>query len=156
MASFNKVILIGNMTADPELKQTAGGVSVCSFSIAVNRRFAKADQGQQNVDFINIVTWRQQAEFVSRYFKKGNPILICGQLQTRSWNDNQGQKRYTTEVVAEEVSFVASAAQTASQGMSAPSPAGNGYTPDAYGAPAFNSAPSANFEEIPNDGDLPF
>ena len=156
MASFNKVILIGNMTADPELKQTAGGVSVCSFSIAVNRRFAKADQAQQNVDFINIVTWRQQAEFVSRYFKKGNPILICGQLQTRSWNDNQGQKRYTTEVVADEVSFVASAAQTASQNAGAQSPAGNSYTPDAYGAPAFNSAPSANFEEIPNDGDLPF
>ena len=152
MASFNKVILIGNMTADPELKQTTGGVSVCSFSIAVNRRFAKADQGQQNVDFINIVTWRQQAEFVSRYFKKGNPILICGQLQTRSWNDNQGQKRYTTEVVADEVSFVASATQSASP----QAPAGNAYTPDAYGAPSFNSAPSANFEEIPNDGDLPF
>ena len=156
MASFNKVILIGNMTADPELKQTTGGVSVCSFSIAVNRRFAKADQGQQNVDFINIVTWRQQAEFVSRYFKKGNPILICGQLQTRSWSDNQGQKRYTTEVVAEEVSFVASAAQSAVPGMPSQAPAGSSYTPDAYGAPSFNSAPSANFEEIPNDGDLPF
>ena len=84
MASFNKVILIGNMTADPELKQTTSGTSVCSFSIAVNRRFAKADQGQQNVDFINIVTWRQSAEFVCRYFKKGNPILVCGQLQARS------------------------------------------------------------------------
>ena len=71
MASFNKVILIGNMTADPELRQTASGLSVCSFTIAVNRRFSKADQGQQNVDFINIVAWRQQAEFVSRYFKKG-------------------------------------------------------------------------------------
>lgn len=148
MASFNKVILIGNMTADPELKQTTGGVSVCSFSIAVNRRFAKAEQGQQNVDFINIVTWRQQAEFVSRYFKKGNPILVCGQLQTRNWTDNQGQKRYTTEVVADEVSFVASANQAAAPGGS--------YTPDAYGAPSFNSAPSANFEEIPNDSDLPF
>jgi len=156
MASFNKVILIGNMTADPELKQTTGGVSVCSFSIAVNRRFTKADQGQQTVDFINIVTWRQQAEFVSRYFKKGNPILVCGQLQTRSWNDTQGQKRYATEVVADEVSFVASAAQTAAQGSVSQAPAGNGYTPDAYGAPAFNSAPSVNFEEIPNDGDLPF
>ena len=154
MASFNKVILIGNMTADPELKQTTGGISVCSFSIAVNRRFARAEQGQQNVDFINIVTWRQQAEFVSRYFKKGNPILICGQLQTRSWNDNQGQKRYATEVVADEVSFVASAAQTAAGGA-APAQAGSSYTPEAYGAPTFNSA-GANFEEIPNDGDLPF
>ena len=153
MASFNKVILIGNMTADPELKQTAGGVSVCSFSIAVNRRFAKADQGQQNVDFINIVAWRQQAEFVSRYFKKGNPILICGQLQTRTWNDNQGQKRYATEVQADEVSFVSSASQN---GTPAPQSGASAYTPDAYGAPAFSSTPSANFEEIPNDTDLPF
>ena len=152
MASFNKVILIGNMTADPELKQTPSGMSVCSFSIAVNRNFGKAEQGQQTVDFINIVTWRQRAEFVSRYFKKGNPILICGQLQTRTWNDNQGQKRYATEVVADEVSFVASATQTAN---GAPAPQGSSYTPEAYGAPSFNSA-GANFEEIPNDGDLPF
>ena len=152
MASFNKVILIGNMTADPELKQTAAGVSVCSFSIAVNRRFAKTEQGQQTVDFINIVTWRQNAEFVSRYFKKGNPILICGQLQTRTWNDNQGQKRYATEVIADEVSFVASAAQTAAGMPQANTPA---YTPDAYGAPSFSTG-SANFEELPSDGDLPF
>lgn len=159
MASFNKVILIGNMTADPELKQTTGGTSVCSFSIAVNRRFAKADQGQQSVDFINIVTWRQSAEFVSRYFKKGNPILVCGQLQTRTWTDNQGQKRYATEVVADEVSFVASAAQTAAASAAPANHAGAGagsYTPDAYGAPAYNSTPSANFEEIPNDESLPF
>ena len=153
MASFNKVILIGNMTADPELKQTTGGVSVCSFSIAVNRRFARAEQGQQNVDFINIVTWRQQAEFVSRYFKKGNPILVCGQLQNRTWTDNQGQKRYATEIQADEVSFVASAAQS---GNATSAPAGSTYTPEAYGAPAFSSTPGANFEEIPNDGDLPF
>ena len=152
MASFNKVILIGNITADPELRQTPSGVSVCSFTIAVNRRFAKADQGQQNVDFINVVTWRQQAEFVSRYFKKGNPILVCGQLQTRTWNDNQGQKRYATDVVADEVSFIA----PASQGNGAGAPTGATYTPDAYGAPTYNSAPSASFEEIPTDGDLPF
>ncbi|MBE6635174.1 MAG: single-stranded DNA-binding protein [Ruminococcaceae bacterium] len=152
MASFNKVILIGNMTADPELKQTAAGISVCSFSIAVNRRFAKPEQGQQNVDFINIVTWRQSAEFVSRYFKKGNPILVCGQLQTRSWTDNQGQKRYATEVVADEVSFVSSAAQ----GGVAPQAGGVTYTPDAYGAPTFNNTGSATFEELPSDGDLPF
>ena len=155
MASFNKVILVGNMTADPELRQTTAGVSVCSFSIAVNRRFAKADQGQQNVDFINIVTWRQQAEFVSRYFKKGNPILICGQLQTRTWTDNQGQKRYATDVVADEVSFVGPSNQNAPQTPGV-APASASYTPDAYGAPTFNSAPSASFEEIPNDGDLPF
>ena len=153
MASFNKVILIGNMTADPELKQTAAGISVCSFSIAVNRRFAKPEQGQQNVDFINIVTWRQNADFVSRYFKKGNPILICGQLQTRNWTDTQGQKRYVTEVVADEVSFVASATQA---GVGGAPTQGAGYTPEAYGAPTFNSAPGASFEEIPNDESLPF
>ena len=155
MASFNKVILVGNMTADPELRQTNGGISVCSFSIAVNRRFAKAEQGQQNVDFINIVTWRQQAEFVSRYFKKGNPILVCGQLQTRTWTDNHDQKRYAIDVVADEVTFVGPSSQNAPQAGGA-APAAGGYTPDAYGAPTFNSAPSANFEEIPSDGDLPF
>ena len=151
MASFNKVILVGNMTADPELKQTTTGTSVCSFSIAVNRRFTKAEQGQQTVDFINIVTWRQSAEFVCRYFKKGNPILICGQLQTRTWTDNQGQKRYATEVVADEVSFVTSAAQSANAAQEA----GQAYTPDAYGAPSFSTG-SASFEELPSDGDLPF
>ncbi|MBR2342970.1 MAG: single-stranded DNA-binding protein [Clostridia bacterium] len=152
MASFNKVILIGNMTADPELKQTTSGTSVCSFSIAVNRRFAKAEQGQQSVDFINIVTWRQSAEFVSRYFKKGNPILVCGQLQTRSWTDNQGQKRYATEVVADEVSFVSSAAGSANGAAQG----GNTYTPEAYGNPTFNNTASGGFEELPSDDSLPF
>lgn len=108
MASFNKVILIGNMTADPELKQTQSGTSVCTFSIAVNRKMAKNNE----CDFINIVTWRQQAEFVSRYFKKGIPILVCGQLQTRTWTDNQGQKSYATEVVADEIAFVSSGTQS--------------------------------------------
>ena len=150
MASFNKVILIGNMTADPELKQTTAGLSVCTFSIAVNRRFAKADQGQQTVDFINIVAWRQTAEFVSRYFKKGNPILVCGQLQTRTWTDNQGQKRYATEVIADEVTFVGPA-------TTGGAPMGGGsYTPDAYATPSFNSASGASFEEIPGDDSLPF
>lgn len=156
MASFNKVILIGNMTADPELKQTPSGVSVCSFSIAVNRRF-KSEDGQQNVDFINIVAWRQSAEFVARYFNKGNPILVCGQIQTRTWNDAQGNKRYTTEVVADEVAFV----ENKGDGKAAeptvsvpPNPAnlgGKSYKPTGY---APNNNPQ--FEEIPNDNDLPF
>ena len=154
MASFNKVILIGNMTADPELKQTQTGTSVCSFSIAVNRRFSKNEQGQ-TVDFINIVAWRQSADFVCRYFKKGNPILVCGQLQTRTWTDNQGQKRYATEVIADEVSFVASAGATSGAPMGN-APQGDVYAPAAYGAPAFNTAGSANFEEIPSDESLPF
>lgn len=143
MASFNKVILIGNMTSDPELKQSTSGVSVCSFSIAVNRRF-KGENGQQECDFINIVAWRQQAEFVTRYFKKGKPILVCGQLQTRTWTDNQGNKRYATEVVADEVSFVGSS-ENSTEAKNQP------YTPTAY-----TTGNKQSFEEIPTDGDLPF
>ncbi len=157
MADLNKVILMGHMTADPELKQTTSGISVCSFSIGVNRRFSKADQGQQSVDFINIVAWRQQAEFVSRYFKKGSCIIVCGSIQTRKWTDAQGQNRYATEVVADEVSFgaPASANQNGNQSYG-DRPAGQAYTPAAYGAPSFDSTPSANFEEIPGDESLPF
>ncbi len=153
MADLNKVILMGHMTADPELKQTTSGISVCSFSIGVNRRYNKADQGQQNVDFINIVSWRQQAEFVSRYFKKGSSIIVCGSLQVRSWTDAQGQKRYATEVVADEVSFGAPAAASQS---SETRPQGQGYTPQAYGTPSFGNAAEASFEEIPGDESLPF
>lgn len=107
MASFNKAILIGNMVADPELKQTPSGVSVCRFRLGVQRKFAK-DEGQQTADFLDVVAWRQTAEFVSKYFKKGNPILVCGQIQSRNWEDNNGVKRYSVEILADEVSFVAS------------------------------------------------
>ena len=154
MADLNKVILMGHMTADPELKQTTSGISVCSFSIGVNRRYSKADQGQQSVDFINIVAWRQQADFVSRYFKKGSSIIVCGSIQTRNWTDQNGQKRYVTEVVADEVSFGAPAAASQNNGESKTQ--GQNYTPAAYGAPSFNSAGSADFEEIPGDESLPF
>jgi single-strand DNA-binding protein len=152
MADLNKVILMGHMTADPELKQTTSGISVCSFSIGVNRRYSKQDQGQRSVDFINIVAWRQQAEFVSRYFKKGSSIVICGSIQTRDWTDNNGQKRYATEVVADEISF----GSPATQGAQGERPVAQNYTPSAYGNPTFNSTDSANFEEIPGDESLPF
>ena len=104
MASLNKVILIGHMTANPELKQSMSGIPVCTFSIGVSRKYTKGEQ--QQTDFITIVTWRQQAEFVCRYFKKGNSICVCGSLQTRTWTDNRNNKRYATEVIADEVSFV--------------------------------------------------
>ena len=104
MASFNKVILIGNLTADPELKETESGIYVCSFTIAVNRRY-KDHNGDAECDFINIVAWRERAEFVADYFKKGQNILVCGEIQTRNWTDNNGNKRYVTEIVANEVAF---------------------------------------------------
>ena len=102
MANFNlnKVILGGRVTADPELKHTPQGISVCSFSIAVNRR---SKDGQAPADFINCQAWRATAEFISRYFKKGSSICLVGSLQTRTWNDQNGNKRYATEVIADEV-----------------------------------------------------
>lgn len=145
MPGFNKVILIGNMTADPELKQTPNGVAVTSFSIAVERRFQNSD-GQRDVDFINIVCWRQNAEFVTKYFGKGKPILICGTLQTRSWIDNNGQKRYTTEVVADEVSFVGRKDDSGSQSTYRTAAAPSYSTPKSEGS----------FEEISADDELPF
>ena len=144
---LNKVILMGRITTDPELKHTPSNTAVCAFTLAVNRRF-----NRNETDFIDIVAWRQQAEFVSRYFKKGSCIVVCGSLQTRNWTDNQGQKRYVTEVVADEVSFGAPASAQGNEQR----PQGQAYTPAAYGAPSFDSTPSANFEEIPGDESLPF
>lgn len=103
MSALNKVILIGNMVEDPEIKQTPSGVAVCNFRIAVKRKFAK--DGQQDVDFIGIVCWRQAAEYISRYGAKGRNILVCGSLQQRNWTDSDGNKRSTLEVQGDEVSF---------------------------------------------------
>ena len=102
--SLNKVILGGRLTADVELKQTPQGVSVCSFSIAVNRRTSK--EQEQQADFITCVAWRNTAEFISKYFKKGSSICIAGSVQTRSWTDNNGNNRYATEVKVDEAYFV--------------------------------------------------
>ena len=157
MASFNKAILIGNLTADPELRQTPNGISVCRFTIAVNRRFSRNnDQAQQSADFITIVAWRERAEFVTRYSRKGRPILVCGQIQSRSWTDPQGAKHYATEVVADEVSFVENKGDGAGAPGASSSAAGSAYTPDAYGSPAYSNSGNSGFEEIPNDSDLPF
>lgn len=139
MASLNKVILIGNLTADPEVKQTQSGLSVVSFTVAVNRRVSK--ESEQKTDFINIVAWRKTAEFVGQYFKKGKPILVCGAIQTRSYKDKNDNKRIAVEVLADEVGFVESKAAS-----EVPS---STYEPEAYGAP--------KFEDIdPNEEDLPF
>jgi single-strand DNA-binding protein len=152
MPSFNKVILMGNMVADPELRQTPSGLSVCTFSIAVQRRFSRAQENEKTTDFFTVNAWDKNAEFVCRYFKKGNPVLVCGSLQTRNWVDQQGQKRYATEVRADEITF----ASSASSNNSSASESGNTYTPGAYSAPTFNNAQGASFEEIPDDGSLPF
>lgn len=144
MANFNinKVVLGGRLTSDVELKQTTSGVSVCSFSIAVNRKYAK--DGEPQADFINCQAWRGTAEFISKYFRKGSSICIMGAIQTRSWDDKNGQKRYATEVVADEAMFVDSKNDTQTT-ETATTPA---YIPEAYTQPSF--------ENVGNDDDLPF
>lgn len=102
--NLNKVIIGGRLTADPELKQTQGGISVCSFSVAVNRRTLPG--AEQKADFFNVTAWRQTADFVARYFRKGSSICIVGALQNSSWTDQSGQKHYRTDIVADEVMFV--------------------------------------------------
>ena len=143
---FNKAILIGRMTADPELKQTGTGVYVVGFSIAVDRRFSSG--GERKADFINITAWRQQAEFICKYFHKGDPIGIEGSIQTRNYEDKTGAKRTAVEVVADNVFFVGS--KGASTGA-APAPTQPSVTPV-----AFANGGISDFEEIETDDDLPF
>jgi len=153
MANFNlnKVILGGRLTADPELRQTPNGTPVCSFAVAVNRR--SSSEGNQQADFINCVAWRSTAEFVSRYFHKGSSICVVGSIQTRRWQDNNGQTRYSTDVVADEVNFVDSKSESGSHASA------GAYTPDSYGAaPSYSSQQDGapKFEEMSNEDDLPF
>lgn len=138
--NLNKVILGGRISNDLELKQTTSGISVITFSIAINRRGSKDEQ--QKADFIEIKAWRQTAEFVSRYFRKGSSICIVGELQTDSWTDQQGQKRYKTYVNASEAMFVDSKNDDGA--------GQNDY--NAYGS----TAPTPQFEDVKEDEDLPF
>jgi len=170
--NFNKVILGGRLTADPELKTTQSGFSVTSFTIAVNRRFGGKAGEEPQADFINVTAWRQTAEFVARYFRKASSICVVGSIQTRSWTDQQGQKRFATEVVADEAYFVDAKSESpmavqqaagmygSPMGQAPQAPMQGGYMPDNYGygnpvqSPAYNSAPK--FEEITDDEELPF
>ena len=137
--SLNKVILMGRLTDTPECKQTANGVAVCSFTLAVDRNFKGMD-GNRQTDFIDVVAWRSTAEFVSRYFDKGMQVAVEGTLQTRSYKDRQGNKRKAVEVVADQVYFADS--------KRSDSPHGGEYA----------TTTAADFEDavLTDDGDLPF
>ena len=140
---FNLVVLTGRLTADPELKTTPNGYSVTTFSIAVNRRYRAGEVSQ--ADFINIVAWRQTAEFVTRYFKKGSMIGIEGSIQTRKYTDKNGNNRTAFEVVANNVQFVESKRDAA--------PA-----QDSDNAVSFSNAGANDFTDLgdASDDDLPF
>jgi single-strand DNA-binding protein len=138
---FNLVVLTGRLTADPELRYTTNNIPVTSFSIAVNRRYKAGEESQ--ADFINIVAWRQTAEFVTKYFKKGSMIGIEGAIQTRKYVDKDtGKNRTAFEVIANNVQFVESRRDDAAVGGQA--------------APSFNNTDSGEFAEIAADDDLPF
>lgn len=135
--NFNKVILGGRLTADPELKQTPNGTRVCQFSVAVNRKGK-----DQPTDFINCVAWEKRAELLTSFFRKGSSICVVGELQVRQWKDKDGNNRYTTEVLASEINFVDSRGENGSTSEAT-------YVPDAKTA-------TPDFKELSDDEDLPF
>lgn len=140
---MNKAIIMGRLCADPELRTTPVGKAVTTIRVAVNRRFANED-GTRDADFIDVVCWRQTAEFVAKYFAKGRMIGVVGWLQTRRWTDKDGGKRYATEIVAEEVHFCGDKAA-------------EGHADRAANATATRtSAAAGDFEEVNNDDELPF
>ena len=148
---MNKAILVGNLTRDPEQRTTPSGVSVTSFTVAVTRRY-KSQDGTQQADFINCVAWRSTAEFIAKYFTKGSRIGIVGTIQTRTYDDQNGVRRYVTEVVVDEAEFVTSKAQNPG--------ASRGDTP-AQQAPAQQNADDLFAEELSDfqpldDAELPF
>lgn len=144
MASLNKVILCGNMTAEAEIKQTTSGTPVCKFTLAVNRKFAK--EGQQTTDFFSVIGWKQIAEYIGRYGAKGRNVLLCGHIQQRQWTDNDGNNRYAFEVVADEVSFTDRQPNLT-------------QTTEAPVVPISSPAPytsEVSYEDMSGDDDLPF
>jgi len=152
---------MGRLVADPELRQTPNGISVCTFRIAVDRTY-QAKGTERQADFIDIVAWRTQAEFVSRYFGKGKLILVEGSIQVRNYTDKNDQKRTAVEVVAENVRFVGSKSESQGGGNSRPLPSDSSAPPAREGdggfaaPPAYSSGSADDFAEIEDDGDLPF
>lgn len=145
---INSVIIMGRLTADPELRTTQSGINVTSFSVAVDRRYAKGDNAQKT-DFINVVAWRNTAEFITNYFHKGSMIAIRGSIQTRNYEDKTGAKRTAFEIIADEVSFCGSKSESAG---------GYNREPAENSAPAasFSTADADDFSTIDADEDLPF
>nr|DAF99663.1 MAG TPA: Single strand binding protein [Siphoviridae sp. ctu1o13]DAG05424.1 MAG TPA: Single strand binding protein [Siphoviridae sp. ct1da40] len=133
---LNRIIVMGRMTRDPELRRTNSGTAVASFTVAVDRDF-KSQSGEKETDFIDVVVWRNTAEFVSKYFSRGRMAVVEGRLQLRDWTDKDGNKRRSAEIVADSVYFGDSKRDGGDNSGCAP-------------------APSGGFNEIEDDGDLPF
>lgn len=135
---MNKVFLIGNLTRDPELTETASGVSVCRFSIAVNRNYTDAD-GERQTDFFNCTAWRGQAETIARYTQKGKKVAVTGSIQLRSYEDNEGIKRTAVDIITQEVEFLSPKASD-----------------DEVEAPKPKGKKKPTLQEMDDDSDIPF
>ena len=148
---MNKVVLIGRLTKDPELRYTQGGTAVANFTLAVNRRFAN-QSGEREADFINCVAWQKTAEFVANYFKKGQQMAMEGRIQVSTYDGNDGQKRWKTDVVAEAIEFCGSKKDGSNGNANAGS--GSNHT----GSSSGNSEQELGFGEeiVFDDNDLPF
>ena len=141
---MNKVFLIGNLTRDPELTETSGGVSVCHFSIAVNRSYTSSD-GERQPDFFNVTAWRGLADSVSRFCKKGSKVAVSGSIQLRNYEDNNGQKRTAVDIIAQDVEFLSTKNQNQ----------GDDYY-DAGDKPASSPRKKPALQAFDDDGDIPF
>ena len=156
---LNHIVIMGRLVRDPELRRTGSGIAVASFTVAVDRDFSGRDGGEKETDFIDCVAWRQTGEFVSKYFTKGSMIVVSGRLQIRNWNDKDGNKRRTAEVVADNVYFgesKRSESGNAYGGFSAPAPApaapASGF--GGYSAPGASASDFAMLDD--DDAQLPF
>lgn len=145
---MNKVFLIGNLTRDPELTETAGGVSICRFAIAVNRNYSGSD-GERKTDFFNVTAWRGLGETVSRYAHKGNKVAVSGSIELRNYEDSQGVKRTAVDIIAQDVEFLSPRGSN-----------GDGYESDVPAAPANSGRGSGSrkptLQSFDDDGDIPF
>ena len=153
---LNHIVLMGRLTRDPELRHTQSGIAVASFTLAVDRDFASRDGGERQTDFIDIVAWRNTAEFVSKYFAKGRMAVVSGRLQIRDWTDRDGGKRRSAEVVADNVYFGESRRDADASGGYQRQP----YQEPSSGGMSQSYAPpvtSSDFAELSDDdGELPF
>ena len=165
---LNHITIMGRLTRDPELRRTGSGVAVTSFTLAVDRDFGKNEQGERETDFIDCVAWRQTGEFVSKYFTKGSMIVVSGRLQIRNWNDKDGNKRRSAEVVADNCYFGESKRADSGSSYGGNTYGGNSYGNNNYGgynapAPSYGgynapaAAPASDFAMLEDDdAQLPF
>lgn len=153
---LNNVVLMGRLTADPELRHTeSNGIPVTSFTLAVGRSYTKAGT-ERATDFIDVVAWRNTAEFVSKYFNKGQLVAVEGSIQTRNYQDKNGNNRRAFEVVANNVHFAESKRDSNSHNSYENAPAADSYQQPSEDISSFENGDADDFKEIPTDDDLPF